>query len=46
MRIPVLDGGVTHQIDLVPSKIIGIGQNYRAHALEMKTPNLRASRIF
>jgi 2-keto-4-pentenoate hydratase/2-oxohepta-3-ene-1,7-dioic acid hydratase in catechol pathway len=35
MRIPVLDGGVIDEIDLVPSKIIGIGQNYRAHALEM-----------
>jgi 2-keto-4-pentenoate hydratase/2-oxohepta-3-ene-1,7-dioic acid hydratase in catechol pathway len=28
-------GDLTEQIDLVPSKIIGIGQNYRAHALEM-----------
>src|SRR5688572_15154292 len=35
MRIPVLEGSATEEIDLVPSKIIGIGQNYRAHALEM-----------
>jgi 2-keto-4-pentenoate hydratase/2-oxohepta-3-ene-1,7-dioic acid hydratase in catechol pathway len=35
MRIPVLDGHAVEEIDLVPSKIIGIGQNYRAHALEM-----------
>lgn len=25
----------TGEIDLIPSKIIGIGQNYRAHAIEM-----------
>jgi 2-keto-4-pentenoate hydratase/2-oxohepta-3-ene-1,7-dioic acid hydratase in catechol pathway len=35
MRIPVVDGHVIDTLDLVPSKIIGIGQNYRAHALEM-----------
>ncbi|MBA2538505.1 MAG: fumarylacetoacetate hydrolase family protein [Deltaproteobacteria bacterium] len=35
MRIPTVRGAETDEIDLVPSKIIGIGQNYRAHALEM-----------
>ena len=35
MRIPVVRGSSTEPIDLVPSKIIGIGVNYRAHALEM-----------
>jgi 2-keto-4-pentenoate hydratase/2-oxohepta-3-ene-1,7-dioic acid hydratase in catechol pathway len=35
MRIPLVRGGSTEQIDLVPSKIIGIGVNYRAHAVEM-----------
>jgi 2-keto-4-pentenoate hydratase/2-oxohepta-3-ene-1,7-dioic acid hydratase in catechol pathway len=35
MRISVVHGSQTDVIDLVPSKIIGIGQNYRAHALEM-----------
>ena len=35
MRIPVVRGNSTEQLDLVPSKIIGIGLNYRAHALEM-----------
>jgi len=35
MRIPVVHGARTEEIELVPSKIIGIGQNYRAHALEM-----------
>ena len=35
MLIPVVRGGATEQIDLVPSKIIGIGTNYRAHAVEM-----------
>ena len=35
MRIPLLRGGSTDHIDLVPSKIIGIGVNYRAHAAEM-----------
>lgn len=35
MRIPLVRGDSTEYIDLVPSKIIGIGLNYRAHALEM-----------
>jgi 2-keto-4-pentenoate hydratase/2-oxohepta-3-ene-1,7-dioic acid hydratase in catechol pathway len=35
MLITVVRGGATEQIDLVPSKIIGIGVNYRAHAVEM-----------
>jgi len=35
MRIPLVRGGSTEHIDLVPSKIIGIGLNYRAHAVEM-----------
>jgi len=35
MRIPVVRGDAIAEIDLVPSKIIGIGQNYRAHAVEM-----------
>lgn len=35
MRIPLVRGGSTEYIDLVPSKIIGIGVNYRAHAVEM-----------
>jgi 2-keto-4-pentenoate hydratase/2-oxohepta-3-ene-1,7-dioic acid hydratase in catechol pathway len=35
MRIPLVRGGTTEQIDLVPSKIIGIGLNYRKHAAEM-----------
>ncbi len=35
MRIHVVRGTSIDEIDLVPSKIIGIGQNYRAHALEM-----------
>jgi 2-keto-4-pentenoate hydratase/2-oxohepta-3-ene-1,7-dioic acid hydratase in catechol pathway len=35
MRIPLVRGDSTENIDLVPSKIIGIGLNYRAHALEM-----------
>ena len=35
MRIPVVRGSSTEHIDLVPSKIIGIGVNYRAHAIEM-----------
>jgi 2-keto-4-pentenoate hydratase/2-oxohepta-3-ene-1,7-dioic acid hydratase in catechol pathway len=35
MLVPV-DGAAPY--DLVPSKIIGIGQNYRAHALEMRKP--------
>jgi 2-keto-4-pentenoate hydratase/2-oxohepta-3-ene-1,7-dioic acid hydratase in catechol pathway len=35
MRIPLVRGNSTEQFNLVPSKIIGIGLNYRAHALEM-----------
>ncbi len=35
MRISVVRGASVEEIDLVPSKIIGIGVNYRAHALEM-----------
>ena len=35
MRISVVRGGASEEIDLVPSKIIGIGVNYRAHAVEM-----------
>jgi len=35
MRIPLVHGSTTEQLDLVPSKIIGIGVNYRAHATEM-----------
>jgi 2-keto-4-pentenoate hydratase/2-oxohepta-3-ene-1,7-dioic acid hydratase in catechol pathway len=35
MRIPLVRGGSTEHIDLVPSKIVGIGLNYRAHAAEM-----------
>jgi 2-keto-4-pentenoate hydratase/2-oxohepta-3-ene-1,7-dioic acid hydratase in catechol pathway len=35
MRIPLVRGDTTEIIDLVPGKIIGIGVNYRAHALEM-----------
>ena len=35
MRIQTVRGEAFDEIDLVPSKIIGIGQNYRAHALEM-----------
>jgi len=35
MLIPVVRGGSVDQLDLVPSKIIGIGVNYRAHAVEM-----------
>jgi 2-keto-4-pentenoate hydratase/2-oxohepta-3-ene-1,7-dioic acid hydratase in catechol pathway len=37
MRIACLSSptDVGHMIDLVPSKIIGIGVNYRAHAVEM-----------
>ena len=37
MRIPLLRGSSTESIDLVPSKIIGIGVNYRAHA-SLKNP--------
>ncbi len=35
MLVPVDRGGSVEPFDLVPSKIIGIGVNYRAHALEM-----------
>jgi 2-keto-4-pentenoate hydratase/2-oxohepta-3-ene-1,7-dioic acid hydratase in catechol pathway len=35
MRISVVRGSSVEEIDLVPSKIIGIGQNYRAHAAEL-----------
>jgi len=35
MRIALVRGSSTENIDLVPSKIIGIGVNYRAHAIEM-----------
>jgi 2-keto-4-pentenoate hydratase/2-oxohepta-3-ene-1,7-dioic acid hydratase in catechol pathway len=35
MLLSVHRAGSIEQIDLVPSKIIGIGQNYRAHAAEM-----------
>jgi 2-keto-4-pentenoate hydratase/2-oxohepta-3-ene-1,7-dioic acid hydratase in catechol pathway len=35
MRIPLVRGSSTETLDLVPSKIVGIGLNYRAHAREM-----------
>ncbi len=35
MHIAVVRGAGSESIELVPSKIVGIGQNYRAHALEM-----------
>lgn len=35
MLVPLQRAGSVEQIDLVPSKIIGIGVNYRAHAVEM-----------
>jgi 2-keto-4-pentenoate hydratase/2-oxohepta-3-ene-1,7-dioic acid hydratase in catechol pathway len=35
MRIPLVRGTTIEHIDLVPSKIVGIGLNYRAHAQEM-----------
>ena len=35
MRIQLTRRDAIEEIDLVPSKIIGIGQNYRAHAAEM-----------
>ena len=38
MRIPFVRGSSTEHVDLVPSKIIGIGLNYRAHAAEMGKP--------
>jgi 2-keto-4-pentenoate hydratase/2-oxohepta-3-ene-1,7-dioic acid hydratase in catechol pathway len=35
MRIQLVRGNAVEEVDLVPSKIIGIGENYRAHAAEM-----------
>jgi 2-keto-4-pentenoate hydratase/2-oxohepta-3-ene-1,7-dioic acid hydratase in catechol pathway len=35
MLLERVHGAVVEKFDLVPSKIIGIGQNYRAHAAEM-----------
>jgi 2-keto-4-pentenoate hydratase/2-oxohepta-3-ene-1,7-dioic acid hydratase in catechol pathway len=35
MLLPLLRGGVETSFELAPSKIIGIGVNYRAHATEM-----------
>jgi 2-keto-4-pentenoate hydratase/2-oxohepta-3-ene-1,7-dioic acid hydratase in catechol pathway len=35
MLITVVRGGTSEPFDLVPNKIIGIGVNYRAHAVEM-----------
>jgi 2-keto-4-pentenoate hydratase/2-oxohepta-3-ene-1,7-dioic acid hydratase in catechol pathway len=35
MKIEVVRGSASESLDLVPSKIIGIGANYRAHAAEM-----------
>jgi 2-keto-4-pentenoate hydratase/2-oxohepta-3-ene-1,7-dioic acid hydratase in catechol pathway len=35
MRISLVHGGTSEHIDLFPSKIVCIGVNYRAHALEM-----------
>jgi 2-keto-4-pentenoate hydratase/2-oxohepta-3-ene-1,7-dioic acid hydratase in catechol pathway len=35
MRIQLVRADAVEEIDLVPSKIIGIGANYRAHAAEM-----------
>jgi 2-keto-4-pentenoate hydratase/2-oxohepta-3-ene-1,7-dioic acid hydratase in catechol pathway len=35
MRIALVRGSSTETIHLVPSKIVGIGLNYRAHATEM-----------
>lgn len=35
MLVPVERAGSVEVLDLVPSKIIGIGVNYRAHAVEM-----------
>ena len=35
MLIPLVRGVTSEPFDLVPSKIIGIGVNYRAHAVEM-----------
>lgn len=38
MQLVLVRGSTTESIDLVPSKIIGIGVNYRAHAAEMGKP--------
>jgi 2-keto-4-pentenoate hydratase/2-oxohepta-3-ene-1,7-dioic acid hydratase in catechol pathway len=40
VRIPVVDAasGASRDLDLQPSKIIGVGTNYRAHAAEMGKP--------
>jgi 2-keto-4-pentenoate hydratase/2-oxohepta-3-ene-1,7-dioic acid hydratase in catechol pathway len=40
VRISVVDvaGGPGRELDLQPSKIIGVGTNYRAHAAEMGKP--------
>src|SRR5579884_3192535 len=35
MLVQLVAEGRTDTIDLIPSKIIGIGTNYRAHAVEM-----------
>ncbi|HEY4181062.1 MAG TPA: fumarylacetoacetate hydrolase family protein [Kofleriaceae bacterium] len=35
MLVPLQRAGFVEAYDLIPSKIIGIGQNYRAHAAEM-----------
>lgn len=35
MRISVVRGDSTEELDLIPSKIVCIGVNYRAHAVEM-----------
>jgi 2-keto-4-pentenoate hydratase/2-oxohepta-3-ene-1,7-dioic acid hydratase in catechol pathway len=35
MFVPVVTAEQVESIDLIPSKIIGIGTNYRAHAIEM-----------
>jgi len=35
MQIVIVRGGSEERIELSPSKIVGIGQNYRAHAVEM-----------
>jgi 2-keto-4-pentenoate hydratase/2-oxohepta-3-ene-1,7-dioic acid hydratase in catechol pathway len=35
MQIPLVRGGVSEPFELLPNKIIGIGVNYRAHAVEM-----------
>jgi 2-keto-4-pentenoate hydratase/2-oxohepta-3-ene-1,7-dioic acid hydratase in catechol pathway len=38
MKITVVRGDTSEPFDLVPSKIIGIGVNYRLHAAEMGKP--------